>query len=78
LKRLLASEPALLLGLVNSVIALGVGFGLDLTEEQTGALLAVVNAGIALATRQVVTSPATAEALEYQGKRVKADGVGPT
>lgn len=48
-------EPALVSGLVNAVIALAVSFGLDLTEEQIGSILAVVAAVMALGVRQQVT-----------------------
>jgi hypothetical protein len=56
-------EPALLLGVIQALIVLGVAFGLQLTAEQTGAILAVLAALIALLTRQQVASPATAETL---------------
>ena len=48
-------EPALVSGLVTAVIALAVSFGLDLTEEQVGSILAVVAAVMALVVRQQVT-----------------------
>lgn len=48
-------EPALVYGLVNSVIALVASFGLDLSADQIGAVLAVTSALLALATRQAVT-----------------------
>lgn len=51
------SEPALVVGLVEAVLVLVVAFGLDLTVEQTGAILAVVVAIGAVATRAQV-SPA--------------------
>jgi hypothetical protein len=48
-------EPALWLGLLGAVISLGVSFGLKLTTEQTGAVVAVAQVILALATRQSVT-----------------------
>ena len=48
-------EPALILGVVQAVLALAVSFGLDLSVEQTGALLAVSAAVLAVVTRQKVT-----------------------
>lgn len=48
-------EPALVSGLVTAVLALAVSFGLDLTEEQVGSILAVVAAVMALVVRQQVT-----------------------
>ena len=52
------SEPALVTGFTAAVIALGVAFGLDLTGEQTGAIMAVVTAALAFVTRSQVTPTA--------------------
>lgn len=49
------NEPVLVLGAVQTAIALGVSFGLHLSTEQTGAILAFVAAVIALITRTQVT-----------------------
>ena len=49
------SEPALILGAVNAILALGVGFGLHLTSEQVGLINAAVAAIIAVITRTQVT-----------------------
>ena len=49
------SEPALVTGLVSAVIALGVAFGLELSGEQTGAIMALVVAALAFVTRSQVT-----------------------
>ena len=51
----LRREPALVLGLVGALIALGTAFGLDLSKEQTGAITAVVVAVLSVVTRQNVT-----------------------
>jgi hypothetical protein len=48
-------EPAVILGLVGAVIALGVGFGLNVTPEQTGLILAATSAVLAFVTRSQVT-----------------------
>lgn len=48
-------EPALFYGLVNTILALVLAFGVDLTTEQTGAILAVTSALLALITRSQVT-----------------------
>lgn len=48
-------EPALFYGAVNSVLALVLAFGVDLSTEQTGAILAVTSALLALITRAQVT-----------------------
>jgi hypothetical protein len=48
-------EPALILGFIQALLALAVGFGLELTPEQIGLCLAVTAAGLALITRSQVT-----------------------
>ena len=55
--RLLQTEPALLLGAVNALLALAVGFGLHLTSQQVGLVNAACAALLAVVTRQHV-SPA--------------------
>ena len=51
---LFKSEPALVMGLVQTVLALLLAFGLDLTDNQLGAILAVTAALLALVTRAKV------------------------
>lgn len=48
-------EPALILAAVQAVIALVVAFGLDLTADQTGAIVAATAAILGVITRQHVT-----------------------
>lgn len=48
-------EPALVTGAVSALIALGVAFGLELSGEQTGAIMAVVTAALGFVTRAKVT-----------------------
>lgn len=48
-------EPALFYGLINTLLALALAFGINLTNEQTGAILAVTSAALALITRSQVT-----------------------
>ena len=48
-------EPAMVLALVQAIIVLGVAFGLKLTPEQTGAILAVTAIVLGLITRSQVT-----------------------
>lgn len=55
-------EPAVLLSLVSAVIALAAGFGLDVTEEQVGLIMAAVVAVIGFVTRSQVTPTASVEA----------------
>jgi hypothetical protein len=55
------TEPALILGALQSAIALAVSFGLSLTPEQIGAILALSAAVLAIVTRQLVTPNAKLE-----------------
>lgn len=48
-------EPALLLGLLETVLALVLAFGFDLSGEQVGAIMAAAAAFLALVTRSQVT-----------------------
>ena len=48
-------EPALILGAVQALLALAIGFGLDLSPEQVALILAATAAVIALITRSRVT-----------------------
>lgn len=48
-------EPALVSGLIAALIALGTAFGLDLSPEQVGALMAVVAAVLAFVVRANVS-----------------------
>lgn len=55
------TEPALILGALQSAMALAVSFGLSLTPEQIGAILALSAAVLAIVTRQLVTPNAKLE-----------------
>lgn len=55
------TEPALILGAIQSAIALAVSFGLRLTPEQIGGILALSAAVLAIVTRQLVTPNAKLE-----------------
>ncbi|WP_408895954.1 hypothetical protein ACJ5H2_13640 [Nocardioides sp. R1-1] len=48
-------EPVLVATLVGSVLALLVAFGVNLSDLQIAAILAVVNAGLAFVVRRRVT-----------------------
>ena len=65
-------EPALIYGVINSVIALVCAFGLKLTVEQIGALLAASSAVLALMTRQNVYSPETVDT-DFDLKEVETE-----
>lgn len=49
------SEPAALMGLLGTIIALVTAFGLELTGKQVGAIMAVAAALLSIVTRQMVT-----------------------
>ena len=73
-------EPAMWYGLVNAAIALLLAFGIKLDEAQIGAILAVVNIILALATRQAVVPMVThvkevEEALETMPPQAEVDVV---
>ena len=55
MRNLWGREPALILGAVQAVLALALAFGLDLSVEQTGAILAATAAVLAVVTRSQVT-----------------------
>lgn len=48
-------EPALILAAVQAVLALAIGFGLDITTEQVGLILAATAAVFGAITRSKVT-----------------------
>ena len=49
------SEPALIFGAINAILAVAVGFGLKVTPEQAGLINAAVAAIAAVIIRQHVT-----------------------
>ena len=55
-------EPALIIGALQAVIALAVGFGAPLSQEQTALILAASAAILAVITRQQVTPNASVAA----------------
>jgi hypothetical protein len=67
-------EPAAIAAFVQAILALAVGFGLDLSTEQMGLLMAVVTLGLGLIVRQVVT-PIAAPRLAG-GSTVELTGTG--
>ncbi len=52
---MLGREPAVISGAVNALIALAVGFGLELSTEQVGLIMAAVAALLSLVVRSKVT-----------------------
>jgi hypothetical protein len=53
--KLWGREPAMFVAVVQTILALGVAFGLNLTAVQTGAILAATSALLGLVTRSQVT-----------------------
>lgn len=53
--KIFGREPVLVQGVVQTVLALVLAFGADLSNEQVGAILAVTAAVLALVTRRTVT-----------------------
>ena len=53
------SEPTMLLAVVQAGLALGMGFGLNITAQQMALILTFTGAVLALINRSQVTSPAT-------------------
>lgn len=51
----LRSEPALVAGVLQALLALLLAFGVPLTDEQVGAILALSAAVLAVVVRQRVT-----------------------
>jgi hypothetical protein len=73
-------EPALFMAAISAVIALAVGFGLHITTEQMGLIMAATAAIVGFIVRQNVASitnlqertPSTVASLNTQGIKVIA------
>lgn len=61
LKRIIVEEPAALIGFVNALMAVLVLFGFNLTDEQSAGIIALVNVGLGLLTRAMVTPTGKAQ-----------------
>lgn len=55
MKNLWNTEPVLILGAVQALVALVVSFGLDLSTEQVGAIVAFAAAVLSVVARRKVT-----------------------
>ena len=55
-------EPSLIIAAIQAVVALAVAFGLDLSPEQVGGILAVSAAILGILTRSQVTPSASTDA----------------
>ena len=56
--KILGFEPAVIAGLIGSIIALAISFGVKLSTDQVGAIMAVVVPIIGLLVRSQVTPTA--------------------
>jgi hypothetical protein len=57
--KLFKSEPAAILGAVQAIVALVVAFGLSLSPEQIGSIMAAVAAVVAVVVRSQVSPAAS-------------------
>lgn len=57
----ITNNPAIVYSLVEAIVALAVSFGLDLTAEQTGAILAVVAIITGVGVRAQAYGPKTVD-----------------
>lgn len=64
-------EPAVVVNAVGALLALAIGFGLDLTGEQVALILAAVMAVMGLFIRQVVVPAGNAVMLRRQLKELE-------
>ena len=62
----LKNEPALIVGFVQAMLAVAVSFGLDLSVEQVGAIVAASAAVTSILLRQQVSPTSALPALEPQ------------
>jgi len=58
-------EPALILAAIQGILAVGIGFGLDVTTEQLALILAASAAVLGVVTRSQVTPTATSSVEKY-------------
>lgn len=54
-------QSAAIVGFAQALIAVGLGFGLNISPEGQAAIMAVVSTAAAMFVRQVVVAPVTAE-----------------
>jgi hypothetical protein len=58
-----AKEPTMILSLVSAFLALVVGYGVPVSTQQMGLIMAFVTTAVGLINRLQVTSPATLQAM---------------
>ena len=64
LTRIAQTEPAMLVAVLEALIVLVVAFGLGITPEQIGAILAFASLALGLVTRALVTPVVKPEAAD--------------
>lgn len=64
MKNIWNAEPTMIVAVVQAFIALIVSFGIHLSSEQVGAIMALTSAILGLVVRSQVHSPAAVEALK--------------
>lgn len=69
----LLNNPTLIVGFVEAILALGVAFGLDLTVEQTGSIIAALVALFAVLNRALVYGPKTVERVKAEARKEGAE-----
>lgn len=57
MKTLWGREPSMILATVSALISLGITFGLELTRDQVGAVMAATAMVLGLITRSQVSPP---------------------
>ncbi len=59
MKNFWSAEPTLILSAVSAALSLAIGFGLNITTQQMGLIMAFAAAVLGVLNRSQVTSPAT-------------------
>ena len=68
------AAAAAIVNLAQSVLALFLGFGLDLTAEQQALWMLIVESAVALMLRREVTAPVPALSIEQSSPLAKSSG----
>jgi len=68
------AAAAAIVNLAQAVLALFLGFGLDMTAEQQALWMLIVESAVALALRREVTAPVSALSIEQTSPLAKSPG----
>ena len=66
--QIIKEEPAVIIGAIQAAIALAVSFGLKLTTDQIGAIVAIAAVVLSIVLRQKVKPMAMLTKAEKEGK----------